>query len=128
MSIKVFPFRLVLTQTPSEPAIVVSRRTCLATDDDMATPMYAKLYLIKRALGLFQGADKNLRPSQKRYKKDHDRRDRFAPIFLVADYIFLDRLSIFGSATERSSFAGYEKLLLRKEGPYKVICIDDAIL
>lgn len=53
--------------------------------------MYAGLELIKRAADLWQEADKNLRPAQKRYQKNQDRRASFAPILRVGNYVFLDR-------------------------------------
>lgn len=52
--------------------------------------MDATLGLIKCAKNLYEKANKNLKLAQKRYKKDYDRRVRFATIYRVGDYIFLD--------------------------------------
>lgn len=56
----------------------------------MAVSAYVPLELSKRATDLCEEADKSLQLTQKRYKKDNNRRVRFAPIFLVSDHIFLE--------------------------------------
>lgn len=48
-SIEVASFSLALMQTIRGPAIIASAHTNLAKDDDMASPMYALLELLKRA-------------------------------------------------------------------------------
>lgn len=53
--------------------------------------------------------------------KDYDRRVRFAPISQVGDTIFLSRPLFFHLTAKSSAFGGYEILLLRKQGLYKVI-------
>lgn len=97
-SVEVSPFSLALTRTPPGPATVAPRRTILATDNDMASPIYATPELIKRATDFRQKADKSLRLAQKGYKKDYDPGVRFAPNFRVLDYDFLDKTPLFRSA------------------------------
>lgn len=48
-SIKKSPFSLTLTQATLGPTTVAPRRTNIATDDDMASTMFARMELIKSA-------------------------------------------------------------------------------
>lgn len=97
--------------------MVSPRCTKLATDDDKASLMYARLEFIKRATDLRQKADKSLSLAQRRYKKDYESLVRFAPIFRVGDYVFLVRPTIFRSAAERFASEEKSKLLTLKRGP-----------
>lgn len=54
-------FNLALTRSPHGTATIVPRRTNSETDDDIGSPTYATLGLIKRATELYQEAAKNLR-------------------------------------------------------------------
>lgn len=89
---------------------VATKRTNLNTDDDIASPMYARLELIKYATDLRKEADKSLRLAQIRYKKYYHGRVLFAPILGVGVYVFVDRSSIFRSDAERSSSGKCDKL------------------
>lgn len=90
--------------------------------------MHARLEIIKRTTDLRQEADKNLRPKEKRHKKDYDRLVRFALVFRAGDHPFLDRPLLFRSAAKHPASEGYNKLLLRKQGPHKVIAVSDTTL
>lgn len=79
--VKVSPFSLVLTPTSSGPAIVVSTRTNLSTENERSSQMYARFKLIKRATKLSEQMDKNLKLLERCYKKDYVRRIHFASIF-----------------------------------------------
>lgn len=54
-------FSLALTQTPARPATVGPKRFNVASDDDMASPMYTCLELIRLATDLQQESDKDLK-------------------------------------------------------------------
>lgn len=119
------PFSSALARTPPGPAAVVPRRTNLATDDEMVSSMYARLQLIKPDLDFRQEADKYLRLVQRRYKKDYDSRVRFAAILRIGGYVFLDMPFLLRSAAKQSAAEGYDKYLPLKEGPNKVIGVNN---
>lgn len=121
-------WRLSQPPPPPGPATVSPSHANLVTNDDMASSMYARLKLIKRATDVRQEADKNLRLELRQYKNDYSRRIRFAPVFLVGDYIFLNRPPLSLSDAERRTSEGYNQLLLRKQGPYIVIGVNKTSL
>lgn len=59
-----------LTQALPALAIVVPKRTNLATGDENARPIYARLYLIKHATELQREANEIVQLAQRRYKKN----------------------------------------------------------
>lgn len=89
-------------------------------DGEMASVMYARLELSIRTTDLVQRTSENLGLVQSWYKKDYDRCARFARIFRVGAYIFLDGPPSFRSAAEKSASERYNKLLPHKQRPYKV--------
>lgn len=120
---KVPLFSLVLTQTPPGPTTVVPKRPDQATNDDMLSLVYSGLELIRSASDLRQEADNNLNLPQRRYKKEYDRHDRFDHMSQADHYGFLDMPPVSQFAAERSTTEVYNKLLLRKQGPWSVICV-----
>lgn len=68
--------------------------------------------------GSSPGSLKTLKLKHRSYKKEYDRRVCVAPIFRIGNYVSLDRLSVFCSATEPSASEGYNKLPPRKQGHY----------
>lgn len=125
---KGFPLQIGAYTSHSGRVIVSPKRTNLITDDDTALLMYAQLKRIQRATDFRQEADKILHLAQGRYKKEFDGRGRFDPIFRVGDYTVLDRPPLFRSASEYSASEGYNKILRRKQGPYKVIGVNKTLL
>lgn len=63
---KRFPLQHSTYSGPLVPATISTRRSSLATGDDMASPMYTRMDLIKRATDLRHESDKDLRPVQRR--------------------------------------------------------------
>lgn len=96
---------------PPGSATVVLKCVSLASSEDPALSMYAKLKLIRCATDLRRDADKNLMLEQKRYKKDHDQHIPSSRFFRFEDYIFLSMPPLFRLAAERSSSEWYNKLL-----------------
>lgn len=68
----------------------------------MASPMYARLELVRLAKYFREKADENMELAQQHYKKYYDRQFRIALILGVGDYIYLDIPPVFRSAVERS--------------------------
>lgn len=119
---------LALKRTPPVSVTVSLRRTHLATDDVMPVPMYGSIELIKRATVLRAETSKNLRLVPMPHKRDYNRRFRFTPTFLVGDHDFPDRSPLFRFAAEQSVSERNNNLLLRKQGPYKVIAVNKITL
>lgn len=107
------------------PATVVPNRISIASNDDIVSPMYASLELVRRFTDLQRESDKILRLEQRLDKKDYKWPVRFAQIFILGDYVLLDRPTLFRSAAERSAVEGYSKLLPRNQGPYKVVAVSE---
>lgn len=102
MSIKASSFSLALTRILPELATVVPKQVRLVSDDDIASPMSARLGLFRLAKDPHQRFEKTLRLAQWLYKKDYDRSVCFAPIFRILDYVVLDRPLLFHSAAKGS--------------------------
>lgn len=113
-------FSMAVTQAAPGPAKFVSKSVRLASDDDLSSPVYVRLEVIRQTTDIRREDDKNLRLAQLRYKKDRDHDIRLAPIFRADNYICLDRLPLFRSAAEKSDSKGFNKLIPRKQGSFKV--------
>lgn len=127
-SVKKSTFNLALTRTPPGPVPVVPKRPSFLSGEDASTPLSARLELIRRASSLCNEPEKNVKLAQRRYKPHDDRYARFARIFNEDDEISLDRPFLFQSAAEKTAAERYNKLLLSKQGPYKVVGVHENTL
>lgn len=73
-------------------------------------------------------ANNNLRLAQPSYKLHHDHHDRFASGYKKGDNFYLDKPPLFCSAAKNFAAEGYNKLLSRKKGFYRVLGVKDNTL
>lgn len=57
--------------------------------------------------------------------KDYDRRVRLETVFRDGDYIFVENLPLFRLAAESSASERHSELLPRRQGPHKVVGVDE---
>lgn len=94
----------VLARTPVRLLPIVPKRLSLASNDDIASLLFAKLEKIRWATYHWQEADNSLWMKELRYKKGYERPVRLDRMFKVVDYSLHDRLAFpLGSCTACSS-------------------------
>lgn len=111
---KISILSLLLNWTPSELATVVPKRVRSASDVTLAPLKKEVLQLVRRSADIRHEADKIQSFAQRRYKKDDARHIWIAPILLVGDYVFLDRLRRFHLAAKTFASEVYNKLAPRE--------------
>lgn len=119
-STKLTPFSLVLS-TPPPGQATPTTRGLLPGVEEVASPWAHRIKSIRRAAELLHRANRNLRETQSRYKRDHDKKVRFKTRYASGDHVSVDRRWLKTTDAKRMAFEHYTNLLPGRHDPYMII-------